>query len=193
MKYALAMIALLVFSTPVVAQQTPVAERPTWAQGDSWTYSEPGPAKQVKYTVLEVAPDAYKVEFFNGPIRNVITVDLDLHPIDSILFQFKWPLRQGTTWKRTMEGVSPTIGPVTVDITSTVEAYESVVTPAGSFETFRIKGRHCTIKANACGDFTTWYAPSAKFYVRVSWGAAYWPPPFGGNTRLLTSYQVHSP
>ena len=101
------MTVLLLLGGPAVAQQTPVAERPTWAQGDTWTYSKPRPAHQVKYTVLEVAPDSYRVEFLNGSIRSVITVEPDLHPKDSVFVQFQWPLRQGQTWKRTLTGVAP--------------------------------------------------------------------------------------
>ncbi len=186
------MVALLLLGGPVVAQQTPVAERLTWTQGDSWTWSDPA-LHQLKYTVLAVTHDYYTVEVIAGSDRSVVTVDPDLHPKDNIIVQFQWPLRQGATWKRTLTGVAPD-GPGEWEITSTVETNETVVTPAGPFEAFRIKANHCTTKNRMCGDLLTWYAPSAKFYMKVSWGSGgYWPPPFAGNSRALTSYQVHLP
>ena len=189
MSYLLAATVLLLLSGPVNAQQSPVAERPTWTQGDTWTYSDPL-YHSVKYTVLAVTPDHYTAEIINKTDRRVVTVDLDLHPNDTTLIQFQWPLSQGVTWKRTLTGLGPD-GPSSWEITSYVEAYEAVVTPAGSFDAFRIKGYHCSIKYATCGDFSTWYAPSAKFYVKISFGPGYWPAALRGNSRMLTSYQVH--
>jgi hypothetical protein len=192
MKYLLAAIAMLLLGGGLInAAQSPVGERPKWAQGDTWTYNDPV-THQFKYTVLAVAPNHYDVErIIDGSERSVITVDHDLYQTGNILIQFQWPLSQGATWKRVLTGQAPDGTAGQWEITSVVEAYETVVTPAGSFEAFRINNHHCNTKAYSCGDFLMWYAPSAKFYVKISWGTLYWPQFYKGKSRELTSYQVH--
>ena len=192
MKYLLATTALLLVAGTVFAQQTPVGERPSWTQSDTWTWSDPA-VHQLKHTVLAVAQDYYVAEIVAGSQRSTSTVDRDLHPKGNIVMQFQWPLSLDTNWKRTLTGAAPDGSTGPWEITSVVEASETVAIPAGSFDTFRIKGRHCNTKNNACGDFLMWYAPSAKFYVKFSWGTGYWPAAYRGASRVLTSYQVHSP
>ncbi len=196
MRWLLVMsVVLLLKPTPAVfAEQIPAAQQPTWTVGDTWTYNDPL-SRQVKCTVLAATPDYYVVEFLNGSNRSVVNVAPDLHPKGSIIVQFQWPLAQGATWKRSVTGPAPDGHVGTWEITSVPEAYESITVPAGTFEAFRIKGHHCVVnEGNACGDYATWYAPQAKFYIKMAWnGSGHWPDALRGHSRELLSYQVHSP
>lgn len=192
MKHLLVAAVILSFGcNALYAGPAPSGERPTWTQGDTWTYSDPI-AHELKYTVLAAAADHYDVErIIGGSNRSVVGVDTDLYQKDNILVQFQWPLSQGASWKRVLTGLAPDGNPGPWEVMSVVEAFETVVTPAGSFEAFRIGNHHCNATNHACGDFVMWYAPSAKFYVKLSWGSTYWPGPLRGQSRLLTSYQLH--
>ena len=186
-------VVLLLQPTPtVVTGQTPAAQQPTWTVGDTWTYNDPI-SRQVKYTVVATTPDYYVVEFLNGSNRSVVNVALDLYPKGSVTVSFQCPLAQGATWKRAVTGAAPDGHVGMWEITSVVETYEIITVPAGNFEAFRIKGRHCVVNGNTCGDYSTWYAPQAKFYAKIAWGPGYWPDALRGHSRELVSYQVHSP
>ena len=78
----------------------------------------------------------------------------------------------------------------TLETTSTVEAYEPVSVPAGTFDAFRVKGKQCNTTKNVCGDFLIWYAPRARMYVKISWAEARYWGNFSKKSTELLSFQL---
>lgn len=193
---ALGMVALL--ACWAAAADVPVVQQPTWDVGDSWTYSDPA-AGQLKYTVRESTPDHYLLEYQTPSATSTVTFERDLSQRGPKYLGFQWPLSQGSKWEQKVSGTVAGGAPSTWNITWSAETYESVTVPGGTFDAFRIKARHCNLTYQGsysnCGDYTIWYAPKAKFFVKMSWGpSSYWiPQTISGKSRELLSYQLHSP
>ncbi len=75
---------------------------------------------------------------------------------------YEWPLEVGKTWRKsyqmTLHSAKRT---VPVEVTQTVEAYEEVTVPAGTFKAFRITS------VNSSGDENTyWFSPDLGIFVK---------------------------
>lgn len=75
-----------------------------------------------------------------------------------------WPLEVGKTWTRTTTFTNhATKQSMKVEYTNTVEAYEDVTVPAGTFRTYRVK------TVNSSGDENLqWWSPEAGIHVKQS-------------------------
>jgi hypothetical protein len=165
-------------------------EQPVWAIGDTWTYSGRDDGKPTTLTVLGIAPDHYSVEQKAGSDINVLLLNFDFSP--NAYSRFQWPLEINKQWTfhgegRSTNGMSGTNSYTT---TETVEAYEPVTVPAGTFDSFRVRGRQCNdTQHNRCGEFMVWYSPQVKSWVKIAWlDARFWNYP---KPVELLSYQVH--
>lgn len=155
-----------------------IAERPQWTAGDSWTYR--GKGRDGTYTitrrVLREATfeggEAYEVEAGDsrywytkrlGYLARVTgdrTVRRATPPED-----WQWPLQVGKSWSAT---VTWTDGPAqdrrfVLTGVWTVEAYEDVKTPAGTFKAFKVSRRE--IESGASQEF--WYSSAVRGWVKV--------------------------
>jgi hypothetical protein len=155
-----------------------IAERPTWTAGDSWTYR--GKGRDGAYTITrrvlrEAAFEgdpAYEVEAGDsrywytkrlGYLARVTgdrTVRRATPPED-----WQWPLQVGKSWSAT---VTWTDGPAqdrhfVLTAVWTVEAYEDVKTPAGTFKAFKVSRRE--IESGASQEF--WYSSAVRGWVKV--------------------------
>ncbi|HLW59666.1 MAG TPA: hypothetical protein VKV57_07040 [bacterium] len=189
---ALVCSAVLSVLTPASFGQTPppVAQQPTWAVGDTWTYAG---ADGVPFTltVRGVTPRQYSVESKTGANVRVVQVDLNLSL--NAFSTFEWPLQLQKRWSSNSRAPRGITGTETDDYTttSTVDAFGPVTVPAGTFPAFQIKGRQCNITKKSCGDFVIWYAAQAKTYVKISWASAgYWGGLLSGKSTELVSYKV---
>lgn len=178
---------------PAIAQQgADFSTPPTWSAGDTWTFRVFA-GRQLTYTVLAPSATGYTVKFTppNGD-SSLVEYDKDLLPPASFQnFNFiwhpQWPLVPGTKpWSFTNTGISNRGQTSTWETTEQVDTPESITVPAGTFQAVRIKGHQCN-RAGGCGDFDIWYAPQAKFFVKIVWpNTRYWN---GGGTQELASYQ----
>jgi len=89
-----------------------------------------------------------------------------------------WPIKVGDTWRQKIAFVFPGGETGHLDLSYVVEANEDVKTPAGTFESFKVRGKgywYSDIRRNlglsepvsrGRAEVTTWYAAAAKREVR---------------------------
>ncbi|HWP38034.1 MAG TPA: hypothetical protein VNL18_10825 [Gemmatimonadales bacterium] len=188
-------------ATPTVSDsargstESPVAERPTWTPGDSWTYravdgSYTFEQRFVGETTFENQPalhivrgryDMYFSKDFgfiarelNGRVVRRMTPPTD-HP---------WPLKVGKTWywSGTWEDTERTLQRYIYSDVWTVERYEEVTVPAGTFKAFKIVRR--VPGTNAYDEI--WFSPQVKSIVKSRGSSA-----AGTYDEELVSYKVH--
>jgi len=77
---------------------------------------------------------------------------------------FQWPLEVGKSWKRSYTvTIHAAKQNIPVQDTQTVEAYEDVTMPAGTFKAFRVR----TID-NAGNDNVQWFSPELGIFIKQS-------------------------
>lgn len=155
-----------------------IAERPTWTAGDSWTYR--GRGRDGAYTVTRKVlregvfegRDAYEIEAgdtrywytkqlgYLARTQGGRTVRRAIPPED-----WQWPLQVGKSWSATITWVDSGDQEQRFVLTGvwTVEAYEEVKTPAGTFKAFKVSRRE--IESGASQEF--WYSSAVKGWVKV--------------------------
>jgi hypothetical protein len=183
-------VALLLTLLPLVAallagcesagesRSVQLAERPRWTAGDSWTYR--GKGRDGAYTVTRrvlregvfEGDEGYEVEAgdsrywytkrlgYVARLTGGRTVRRATPPED-----WQWPLQVGKSWSAT---VTWTDGPAqdrhfVLTGVWTVEAYEEIKTPAGTFKAFKVSRRE--IESGASQEF--WYSSAVKGWVKV--------------------------
>lgn len=177
-RLGLVVCALVCLPMPASAE---AINRPTWTAGDTWTIKQG--ADILTFTVLGPSNDSYSVQSKIGANTEIRHLDANLGHPNSHYFRFQWPLETGKQW-----AYQAIYRGHTHNVTETVLGGESVSVPAGSFEAVHIRGRHC-YDPSTCGIFDLWYAPSVKFYAKVTFtGSNYWPNPA---PQELVTYQVH--
>ncbi len=162
-----------------VSRTVPIAERPTWSAGDSWTYRGRGPSgtynvtrKVLREGVFE-GREAYEIEAgdtrywytkqlgFRARTKGDQTTRLARPPED-----WQWPIQVGKQWSAIVNWTDRTESEQkTYTLTSvwTVESYEDVKTPAGTFKAFKVSRRE--VESGASQDF--WYSPEVKSWIRI--------------------------
>jgi len=177
---------------PRIAAQTAATtlEAPKWTMGDHWTWRRGGDV--VTATVVD-ASAGYLVMEKDGADASFYHYAPDLSSTDSHFTQLQFPMSVGDEWRYTIERPDKKQSAKWI-IGRRVEAMDSVTIPAGTFDTFRVAGRHCNVALNVCGDFVAWYAPQVKNVVKITWTASnYWPPDLRGMSQVLLSYGVRAP
>lgn len=162
-----------------VSRTVPIAERPTWSAGDSWTYRGRGPSgtynvtrKVLREGVFE-GREAYEIEAgdtrywytkqlgYLARTKEDQTTRLARPPED-----WQWPIQVGKQWSAIVNWTDRTESEQkTYTLTSvwTVESYEDVKTPAGTFKAFKVSRRE--VESGASQDF--WYSPEVKSWIRI--------------------------
>jgi len=174
-----------------------IAERPTWAPSDSWTYRGRGRSGEyvVKRTVLRAGAfegwPGYEVQA--GDFRYWYTKDLGyiarlrgdrMEQRASPPEDWRWPLMVGRSWSSTVTWVETGEQEERRSVTAIwlVEAYEDVKTPAGTFKTFKAVRRE--FESGAVYEF--WYSPAVKAWVKLRGTRA----PDDAYEEELTAYEV---
>ncbi len=180
---ALLALAGLLLGPSTAHAQKPRAERPTYAVGDKWIRSDG------VYDLVRIEKDMYIFAAEGGrEIR--MTKDLAIAAIltaGAVDFEFDpplrltWPLEVGKwgmtsgLWKEPSHphrgpAVSPASGTQAI-ATWSVEAYEDIHVPAGTFRAFRVL--FDTSSGNLGGSYgasrnlvTAWYAPEVRQFVK---------------------------
>lgn len=184
----------------------PIAQRPEWKVGDSWTFQGKRGWKleesfQLKWTVLELKPNEIlvKEEGAPGKFTRHYTPDLNwfkntpetqrVSRVEPDVQWFRWPLWVGKTWS----GVR-TDYPSGKKYTqhAKVEALEKVELTSGQeIEAFRISYQtedpvaRDPKQQRGYGTWAVWYAPSIKNVVRVEIDSA----ALGKTRQELTDYK----
>jgi len=196
-----ALVVLCVVYTQ--AADAPTLQAPTWMIGDTWTYQTPT-GSQIVYTVLGASENGYTVRSQIGSTpTSVFLIHPNLSTDEGYFIQLRWPLALGQSWSADEVGQANNgTNNANWHTTWVVKAWESVAVPAGTFDAYRIDGQQCAeVATHQCGDFSFWYAPSAKSFVKEAWAAVpYWGDPqntkspgLAGRAEELVSYTLHSP
>jgi hypothetical protein len=176
----------LLLAGPVLAQK-PTAERPTYAVGDRWVVDK------LEYRLARVDGDRY---VFESDGRNEIHLTRDLTVARVVrsgqtqydltfTARWPWPLQPGKfTQSRAYTPSEPTGVPRRglsasnagdYQVTTTVDAYEDVVVPAGRFKAFKVTeefGRQAAGSYMPFWRVTYWYAADARRLMKVESSAA---------------------
>lgn len=172
------------------AARPPTIEAPVLSPGDTWTFRyDDGPSWRQAYA----GPTVDGLLRGLGPTAGAEYYYDQTHTVRRVRYQGVWrtaatpdfpeigfaplrfPLTVGKTW--TNEGFSA------VDVLS-AESYrvvgcEAVPVPAGTFVAVRIAVSQSYTRAGVTGrrEFTLWYAPRVKYWVkRAAGGATFWDP-----------------
>ena len=162
-----------------VSRTVQIGERPTWNAGDSWTYRGRGPSgtfnvtrKVLREGVFE-GREAYEVDaggthyWYTKQLgslartKGVETTRRARPPED-----WQWPIQVGKQWSAIVAWIDRTdTQQQTYTLTSvwTVEAYEEVKTPAGTFKAFKVTRRE--IESGASQEL--WYSPEVKSWIKI--------------------------
>jgi hypothetical protein len=162
-----------------VSRTVQIGERPTWNAGDSWTYRGRGPSgtfnvtrKVLREGVFE-GREAYEVDAggthywytkqlgYLARTKGDETTRLARPPED-----WQWPIQVGKQWSAIVAWIDRTdTQQQTYTLTSvwTVEAYEEVKTPAGTFKAFKVTRRE--IESGASQEL--WYSPEVKSWIKI--------------------------
>jgi len=194
-------ISLLTWIALVSVAYAQSAEAPALSEGDTWLIKEDGPTpREVK--VIKADPQGYVISgaYAGCPTclvqmdRNLIwlaLLDSDGKPKPPTTVEFvpigpEWkfldfPLQVKKKWnisaKAFLRG-----SPVLYSIDCTVEAYEDVKTPAGTFKAFKVR-RDWSLGRAVWTDYS-WFAPDVK------WGVKFTTMRPTGKNQELTSYTV---
>ena len=162
-----------------VSRTVQIGERPTWNAGDSWTYRGRGPSgtfnvtrKVLREGVFE-GREAYEVDAggthywytkqlgYLARTKGDETTRLARPPED-----WQWPIQVGKQWSAIVAWIDRTdTQQQTYTLTSvwTVEVYEEVKTPAGTFKAFKVTRRE--IESGASQEL--WYSPEVKSWIKI--------------------------
>lgn len=206
-------LLLLVATSPQALAQATEVGQPVFAVGDKWQYefankryAKPG----CRYVIaVERVTDANvyaRVQFPDGcdvsittsyPVasNSVQKFDLSLnhfHHSNSPYRAFDFPLYVGKTWTQKWEW---RLNGWTYDdeVAGSVETFEKVVTPAGMFDTYKIRLVR-TYRGSKTGyqtqsgvlEDTWWYSPQVKNFVKRTYVDGGW----ANITRELVSFEV---
>jgi hypothetical protein len=161
-----------------ISRTVHIAERPIWSAGNSWTYRGKGPngAYTVTRKVLSAGifegRDCYQIEagdaryWYTKELGYLArtsgdkTVRLAAPPED-----WQWPLQVGRSWSASVTWVDGPAQDQRFILTGvwTVETYEEIKTPAGTFKAFKVSRRE--IESGAYQEF--WYSAKVKGWVKV--------------------------
>jgi hypothetical protein len=170
-----------------LSAQSPAETNDSVRVGDRWTYETKdeitGKPKDTYVAVVAEVSDkeiVTDVSYRGKPGSRRIIFDRDLNCVDDSIWKYapnngegvRPPLTVGKEWRVEYETKNKQTGAIlrTSEV-STVVAQETLTTPAGTYETFKIE-RHVT-QHNAAdetkgseSDVVTWYAPKVNRWVR---------------------------
>jgi hypothetical protein len=147
-----------------LAAATPRAERPTYTLGEKWLRSDGA------YELIRIEDGRYV--FAAGPGQEVhLTKDLAVTKVQRGQAVFEWSPPPALAWPLEVGkwGSSPASWSdrTPAYLTWTVEAYEPVRVPAGTFQAFRIELILNPWPYRESQTLRLWYAPEARQYVKV--------------------------
>jgi hypothetical protein len=185
--YLAALAGLAVLRPQVLLAQTPNDANDSVQVGDRWVYDSKDeitgfPKDTFTLIVTEVSPKEVVVSFtLRGKSGSSLLVfDHDWNRTESPTVKFKpndgqgirLPLSVGKEWRSEFETRNMQTGHTSKDtVASKVVAQESLTTPAGTFETFKIETRVREIDAADPSKLwelenVGWYAPQINHWVR---------------------------
>jgi hypothetical protein len=188
----LVLLALLIFPTASIAQTPPVSDKPEVKVGDTWMYKQVDMLTnevREESTIEVVSIDAEQIktrsvrsgreqeEIFDTQWNSKLVDGRAFVPYRSVL---EFPLAIGKAWEKPVtypnrQGDAK----ITATMKGTVRGWESITVPAGTFQAQKITltesyyndrtGTSAGSRGGGVGQWTVWYAPTAKRAVRFEY------------------------
>jgi hypothetical protein len=179
-----AAFALLCMGYQIAAAPTP-SPAPEVHVGDTWKYrnvdgftEEVG--AQFTHRVVEVNDREIVIQLRNSNgVKSALRyfnhewnpIDVGETKYDPYYPEFKFPISAGMAWNQKFTSSTSDGNGNSGYVTAKVSSLEKVTVPAGTFDAYRIERNVETRAANASAtvtkwQITTWYAPTAKKFVR---------------------------
>jgi hypothetical protein len=177
--------AVMVWPRIVVAQTAEGADQPVRV-GDRWTYEGRDEiVGETIRTLVEMVTEVSDTEIVTRrtlrgkPGAQIVAYDRNWNRLDDSMWKFKphdgrgidSPLQLGKEWHAEFECNNMHAGTfIKASSSSKVMAQETLTTPAGVFDTFKIETKveeHSTgSSVDSDNEFTLWYAPRINHWVR---------------------------
>lgn len=163
---------------PIQGAENIVVEAPTFKVGDEWRYTGGyfirvvGLEGDHVVTETNLDPSCRSCRFVRDKNGTVVRVlDADGKPVEYALSGLKildFPMRVGKQWSQDLSLRQLSTGAMRpYSNTFKVEAYEEVVTKAGTFKAFRISWRQESRGSYAWhGSLDLWWSPDVRAYVK---------------------------
>jgi hypothetical protein len=167
---------------PIPEAASATVEAPAYKVGDEWRFTGAGYTSRVWIaevtgdTIVSLRERPARVETCQGcryvrdrntTVLRVLDPNGQLRSeVDSGLRTLDFPLRVGKTWDHNLD-MSSASGP-TYSYTNhfTVEAYELVTVPAGTFKAFRIRQDQENLTSRRRYTGLTWWSPDVRWVVK---------------------------
>jgi len=178
----------MALSSQQLAAQSPGQQPENAVQvGDHWTIDTRDeitglPTETFIRVVTDVSPSevVVRVTTRGKNTSGIVVYDRNWNRIENSTWKWKpndgwgvrFPLAVGKEWRSEVEArTTQTGGADKTTISAKVTAQESVTTPAGTFDTFKIETKSREIVANNPSkstdyEYVSWYAPQVNYWVR---------------------------
>src|SRR3989442_1980854 len=189
---AIGLAIVLAASVCGIAQE-PSMPAPQWSVGDMWTYAiqVPDQPRQIVTTVVIGARDNdYTIRTIQSDGKYAVSSIPRGNMAISNVETLTWPLSVGQRWSGSYLEKS-TNPPTPIKQEGTVDAYELLTVPAGTFGAFRVVIRSCgDAPQGACGNMRLWVASQVKVAVKFEIDREQIWRALRGFTMLLVAYAV---
>ena len=149
--------------------EEPVAERPSYSEGDYWVFINRNKFKEFTHTFLREEKDKY-IFSLNGSDKTThfyFTSDLERHPVGYPGPIIDFPLAVGKKWEYEFQSKG---GRDRKKAQHRVETYEFVEVPAGKFQAFKITVHREAVDWSKKITMPTseyyWYNPEVKQLIK---------------------------
>lgn len=178
----------------------PATNAPTLRIGDRWVYSATDGYRVpvvweethevtaigsegiiVSVTLRGPAIDLQRTETWTAPgvVRSGAVYEAETDRFDPSLIRYKFPLTPGDSWRQTIRDTSKEPGPFgPIQRHVSVGGYESVTTPAGTFDAIRMRvimrvDDETTWQTATECNYLVWYAPAVSAVVKEQKHSSY--------------------
>ena len=203
---AIALVAALSIggcgTAPIMGASGPPVEAPQLRVGDRWVYRAVDGYRQksvwnetheitsidangitVKVAINGAGMDFTRTEVWSAPgvVRIGAISEVETDRFDPALIRYQYPMTNGASWSQSMRNLDKPPNPFgEIRSRATVGGYESVSTPAGTFNAIKIRYLiqldDATLWRNATQcDYVVWYAPDVGAMVREQKRSYYLP------------------
>jgi len=191
---AAALLLLAACATPVTGGAPgPAADAPSLKVGDRWVYRGKDGYRvpilwEETHQITAIGPDAITVSITGkgtmgdyqrtetwsapGVVRVGAVFETETDRFEPSLLRFKYPLTPGETWSQSVRNTDQPRGPYgPIQRQVSVGGYESVTTPAGTFDAIRMRifmqlDDETFWRFPTQCNYVLWYAPAVKGWVK---------------------------
>jgi hypothetical protein len=138
-------------------------------------YKMPGlwKAEQTKIYIVEDVYGQYKAGFDVKTLERIVDIAPDgrkLIPMTNYSLSFDFPLYVGKRWEKTIYGKDSGAAPRTYLYQYSVQSFENITVPAGTFKAFKVELNQLDYAINGKLTMYIWVSPEVKREVKFQFG-----------------------